>query len=168
MTFAKSPEDTCSSYPIFTAPAFSTDSISNQIKDDIELIKAARKIRLNERRGNIVETTIGKGALEAFETSIEGAAWAQYLMKKQIELADGLRKDIQEGLKAFSARKPLPEVAPLREYLKESYREQKLAEVLDELKKEASIESEPEGKFKRIRARMAVAGATEARKRAKG
>ena len=37
VTFAKSPEDTCSSYPIFTAQAFSTDSISNQIKDDIEL-----------------------------------------------------------------------------------------------------------------------------------
>lgn len=165
--FAKSPENDCSSYPIFTAQGFVTEGIQNRIDKDFDLIKAARTIQTSDR-SDIVEKHLTHEALFAFEKAVEQAAFSEYLKLKHINLADDLRKKIQQGLAQFSARKPLPEIAPLREYYKESYFEQSLASLVDKLKKTEKLEDEPEGAFKRIRTRSAVRSATEAKQEAKG
>lgn len=165
--FAKSPENDCSNYPIFTAQGFVLDGIRNNLNNDFELIKAARLIRTSDRR-DLVEEFLGIDALLAFEQAVDEAAFSEFIKLKHMSLADGLRKGIQQGLAQFSARKPLPEIAPLREYFKESFFEQSLASLVDELKKTEKLDDDVEGNFKRTRKRCAIQNATEAKSEAKG
>lgn len=164
VTFAKSPESDCSSYPIYTAQAFPTDKLDNRIDADFGLINASRAIRSDEERRDVVTSALGIESLIAFERAIELAAWGEFIRKKRLGIADDLRKSIQSGLAQFSSRKPLPEIGPLRSYLKESYREQQLAAVIESLRAEKDLDDNPEGGFKRKRTRIGVSSAGDARK----
>ena len=168
VTFAMSPESDCSSYPIYTTQAFSTDKLDNRIESDFELIRASRTIRNDEERRAIVQSELGLESLAAFERAIELAAWEEFVRKMKLNAADKLRRSIQFGLAQFSSRKPLPEIEPLRSYLKESYREKQLAAVVESLRNEQGLDDEPEGCFKRKRIRIGVPNASEARKAAGG
>lgn len=166
--FAQSPESDCSKYPIFIAQSFVTDGIDNRIREDCKLIKAARTIRSSKERRELVSSLLGEDALRAFEHAVEDAAWQEYIKLRHIQLADQLRVKIQRGLAQFSSRKPLPETAPLREYLKSSCREQELSRLVGYLEQREELEAEVEGRFKLKRTRFGVVSATEARKNAKG
>lgn len=67
VTFAKSPEDTCSSYPLFTAKAFSTDSMSKVMRRCATLLLNAALRAVRPYRGKYCLPQPGRSAYRCRE-----------------------------------------------------------------------------------------------------
>lgn len=162
--YASAPADEYSERPIFSAESFNYEEDDALEKSDIKLRKAAHELASGGKRVDIVREYVSIETLEALDNRLRELMIQARVLRWQKEKCDETVVSIKRELSKKSARKPLPDTEPLREYFKYCYREKRLADALDALSSPADLETEKEYKFLKKRTRLIRPGATEARR----
>lgn len=161
IVFANSPEDDISKLPIYTASEYSEESSNKQRNSDFELSKSVLRISNEKTRANIVREHVNLESLALLDAALREIERKDYRNLSLKNKTDEVTRSIQLELKQFSARDPLPPLEPLRKYFMEAYRKHRLCHLLENMEAPEELESEADGKFKRIRKRALIKTAKE-------
>ena len=162
--FANSPEDDASRTKIFNSSLFDTESVVNEMNDDVKLIKALKMLCESVRRKQLIEEHVGVERLKSLSQAIRTALKEDYSEFKHKKKANEFIKAIQDALGDIASRKPLPDASFFSDYFKYCYREIVTAKAIDSLIPTIELETEYDGKYKKIRTRKLNSNAKDARK----
>lgn len=162
--FANSPEDDASRTKIFNASLFDTENVANEMKDDVKLIRALRTLSESVKRREIIEENIGLDRLRTLSQAIQAAMKEDFTQFEHKKKTNEVIQSIQDALGDIASRKPLPDSPSFSAYLKSCYREIVTARAIDSLAPTAELETEYDGKYKKIRTRKLNSSSKEARK----
>ena len=165
IAFANSPEDDASSVPIYRAQLFAFDVDDRRALEDIKIRNAARKLLGDNERASIVSKYINVDVLLSLDVALRSEMLKDVKKRLAKERANEIVVSAKRRLNELSARRPLPDTAPLRDYFRTSFYEYGLGSILGELLRPVDLESEEAGRFVRKRKRTPVQSATEAKKR---
>ncbi|MDO4849381.1 MAG: hypothetical protein Q4B45_06400, partial [Coriobacteriia bacterium] len=163
--FANSPEDDASKTPIYRAQPYDFAPENARLKKDVELRNAVRRIVGEREREDLVAKHLSIDKLMEFDAALCSRMLEDVRTRVAREKANAIVAVVKRRLEGISARKPLPDAAPLRDYLRSTFYEYGLASVLGKLQEPDSLDDKDVGKFLKKRKRAPVRGATEARKR---
>ena len=163
--FANSPEDDASKTPIYRAHPYDFTSEDSRLKKDVELRNAIRRIAGERERADLVARYLSVDKLMELDAALRSQMLEDVKTRLAKERANAIVAAAKKRLEGMSARKPLPDRVPLRNYLRSVFYERRLGDALDELLKPENLDDTDVGKFLKKRKRMPVEGAKEARKR---
>lgn len=161
--FAHSPEDDTSKLPIYNEAKYPLIAERKSRESDFALRSSAEALIFDDRRKSTIEKHVSIDALRALATELREIGLEDFRHVAYKTKANSCLESIQNALKGFSSRKPLPETDPIRSLFVESYREQRMIQVLEKLESSARLDSEIDSKFKKVRTRYSTKNATEAK-----
>lgn len=154
MIYAGSPPDDASKTPIYKSEPFKTEADEKSLKDDFELRKAVRKLASDTRRREQIERHLSVDSLTSLDDDLRLITKSTFQDLKLKGRANQTIALIQNALSSLSARKPLPDTKPIRDYFRYCHQEALLANELERLSNPESLESEDEGKYLKTRKRL--------------
>lgn len=161
--FAHSPEDDTSKLPIYNEAKYPLIAEKNNEEKDFALRSNIEALIFDIRRKDIIEKHVSIDALKSLATELREIGLEEHRKAAFRTKANSCLESIQNSLKTFSSRKPLPATDPIRSLFVESYREQRMIQALEKLESTTQLDSEIDSKFKKVRKRCLTKSVTEAK-----
>lgn len=162
--YANSPEDDASSTKIFDSSPFASENDRSGLDEDVKLIKALNTLLASEKRKDIIQEIIGTKPLIELLHAIKTSMKDDYRLLKDKKRANEIVDSIKAALGEIASRKPLPDTSCFADYFKSYYREIKTAQAIDALLPTEELETEYDGKYKKLRTRRRNTSSKDARK----
>ena len=162
--YANSPTSKASDTPIFTSNLYDLDICETEMKKDVKLVKAVMELRYPTRHVELIRKRISFETAEDLHKDLRAVLLRAFEEKKYKERSNAIIGEVKAALGNLSSRKPLPDTNCIKDYFKYSFRLSKTAEALDALLPNKELDTEEDGKYKKLRTRMYHTSAAEARK----
>lgn len=161
--FAHSPEDDTSKLSIYNEGKYPLIAEKKSRESDFALRSNVEALIFDNRRKDTIEKYVSVDALRALAIDLREIGLKEYREAAFRAKANSCLESTQNELKKLSTRKPLPAIDPIRSLFMESYREQRMIQVLEKLESDTQLDSEVDSKFKKVRMRYSTKNATEAK-----
>lgn len=161
--FAHSPEDDTSKLPIYNEGKYPLIAEKKSRESDFILRSNVEALIFDNRRKDTIDKHVSVDALRALAIDLREIGLKEHREAAFRAKANSCLESTQNELKKLSSRKPLPAIDPIRSLFVESYREQRMIQVLEKLESNTQLDSEIDSKFKKVRMRYSTKNVTEAK-----